>query len=192
MIGLAHPPCGYGSARRIILLAPRERSQSLLDAKDHIVGVAVRPVSEHGPAQLLHSPRCICITGSISGGLGFPIVSVTLGRHIVLRAAMPEAAVYEDDHPLSREGDVRAPATVERKGPIHTESIALRVQFAANRELRVRVTTPIGLHVPANRRRSGPTLNDIADVRIAHHAPSYVEVRADTLSCRTCAQRCAK
>jgi len=86
--------------------------------------------AEHGPASLCEQPIMEAIPFAVSGDLGSPVGDVGFRRLVVLRAAMPVAAVYEHSEAGAREDNVRThrPAAPGRDREIYSESESARMK----------------------------------------------------------------
>jgi len=95
--------------------------------------VLVFPNMHDNPAQAVKLLVFLTIACDIAGELGLPPVTVVPRQDAVVRACVPEAAVYEHGHARAGQRDVRATG---QSRIVNSEAQAAPVQFMADQNLR--------------------------------------------------------
>jgi hypothetical protein len=125
---------------------PHEIGDPVADVGD----VLVLPESHHRPPGNLPEVAGLDVTSSVGRDLGRPELRVRLGSRVVLRAAVPEAAVDENGHLAPREDDVGGAAEVGDRSAVHEVAQTASVQFTSHGQLWSGVTGGVGLHTAPN------------------------------------------
>ncbi len=128
--------------------ASRSRLDRSADPVDGIAAqVFVLPESQNCPAQVLKSNFGVTISRCVASCFFCPEASIGFRRYIVLRTAMPEAAVHEDCDFLPWEDNIGTPPSVEWEWHVDSETQACCVEGSAKGHLWGRVPSPVRLHI---------------------------------------------
>lgn len=101
--------------------------------------VFVLPEPQNNPPLCAQSVVGVGVAGLVASELPLPPGAVVLGLSAVLRAPVPEAAVYKNRHLGPREQYVCPPACDARKRGVHPVAQTPSVEFPANSHLGSRV-----------------------------------------------------
>lgn len=122
----------------------------------HLSDWLVLPVSENGPSLLAKQLAGLSVSPPIVGDLDSPELGVGFRDGVVVGAPVPEATVYEDRHPASREEDVRGSSKRGFRSSVDKEAEPPRMKLASDGQFGLGVAAAIGPHARSNPWRRGP------------------------------------
>jgi hypothetical protein len=118
--------------------------------------ILMRPEPQHGPSCGSEQSGRMPVANSVAVDLCGPIACIRLRRCMMLRASMPEAAIYEDRDLRTAEDQVSSSPNSRERPCRDAITHPHRMHRTAHSDLRLGISRSIALHHTPNRRRGSP------------------------------------